>query len=59
MRSSVYMMLFRIEQSHMPESRSDSDDEVRAISGRVASFHSTESFEEPSDKGQTLHPPGV
>jgi len=38
---------------------SDYNNEVRAISGRVASIHSTEGFEAPSDKGQTLHPPGI
>jgi len=38
---------------------SDYNNEVRAISGRVTSIHSIEGFEAPSDKGQTLHPPGV
>jgi len=38
---------------------SDYNKEVRAISGRVTSIHPTEGFEAPSDKGQTLHPPGV
>jgi len=38
---------------------SDYNNEVRAISGRVTTIHSTEGFEALSDKGQTLHPPDV
>ena len=37
----------------------DYNSKVRAIIGRVTSIHSTEGCEEPSDKGQTLHPPGA
>ena len=35
MRSSDYMMLLRLEQSHMPESRSDSDTVVLKIQSEL------------------------